>query len=305
MAGTTGAVELSRVRRSRIRTVPLGRKLAPFLVIAPPFLYMLVLYTIPMLAMLFYSLGKTENYQFHLSWTFEQYQRFLVNPALRTLLVKSFKMATIVTVACLIMGYPVSYLLARMVSKRWQYPLLLLLIIPAWTSFVIRTYSWILVLGQSGLLNYVLQNWHIVSKPLDLVFNEFSVDVALIYTNLAWVILPIYVSLEKIDPSLLEAAESLGASAIQRFLRITFPLSLPGVVAGILMAFVPAISTYAIPVILGGTKGYMYGNLVQRQFLYLNWPFGAALSTIMLVLTFVILAVGSRFARLEELWLRP
>jgi spermidine/putrescine transport system permease protein len=88
-------------------------------------------------------------------------------------------------------------------------------------------------------------------------------------------------------------------------LRITFPLSLPGVVAGVLMAFVPAISTYAIPVILGGTKGYMYGNLVERQFLYLNWPFGAALSTIMLLLTFAILAIGGRFARLEELWLRP
>lgn len=294
---TPGSAALRRLARRR--------QLGVFAIWSPPFLYLLVLYIIPMLVMVLYSLGKTEHFKFQLTWTLEQYQRFVATRSYQLLLLKSLRIAILTTVLSLILSYPMAYFLARVVSKRWQYPLLLLLIIPSWTSFIIRTYSWILILGRYGLVNSALQALHLVQQPLSLAFNEFSVDVAILYVYLPWVIMPIYASLEKIDPTLLEAGEVLGAGPVQNFLRIVFPLSLPGVAAAILMSFVPAVGSYAIPMILGGRGGYMYGSLVNAQYKLFNWPLGAALSVIMLGMTLVMVGVSSRLVRLEELWIRP
>jgi spermidine/putrescine transport system permease protein len=178
----------------------------------------------------------------------------------------------------------------------------MMVVLPSWTSFIIRTYSWLLVLGDHGLINGALKALRIIDQPLDLSFNEFSVAVAIVYVSIPWMVLPIYVSLEKIDWSLVEAGQALGANWFELFWRIIGPLSFPGVVAGILMVFVPAISQFAIPQILGGNGGYMFGNLVNFQFLQLDWPYGAALSVVMLLISGLAIALAVRMSRLEALW---
>lgn len=281
------------------------RRLMMAAVVGPPFLYLLLFYVVPIVGMILYSFGVTETYEFRLTWTLAQYRRFLDTPQIQSLLLKSLRIAAIVTTLTLLIGYPVAFLLARVVPRRWQYPLMLLLVIPSWTSFIIRTYSWLLILGQQGLVNTGLQRLGLIAKPLPLAFNQFGVVVALTYIYLPWLIFPIYVALEKIDSALVEAGEVLGANRVQVFLRVIFPLSMPGVVAGVLIVFVPSVSEFAVPVIVGGTGGYMYGNLINFQFLSLNWPFGAALSAVMLAVTLALVAVGARFVRLEELWVEP
>jgi spermidine/putrescine transport system permease protein len=213
-------------------------------------------------------------------------------------------MALETTVITLVVSYPIAFILARMVPRRWQSVLLMMVVLPSWTSFIIRTYSWLLVLGDHGLVNDALISAGLVGEPLNLSFNEFSVAVALVYVSIPWMVLPIYVSLEKIDWSVVEAGQALGASNVQLFWRVVWPLSLPGVVAGVLMVFVPAISQFAIPQILGGNGGYMFGNLVNFQFLQLDWPFGAALSAVMLAVSGLAVLLAARLTRLEALWER-
>lgn len=271
-------------------------------VVGPPFLYLLLFYLVPLAGMVLYSFGAVHAYEFRLTGTLEQYQRFLGTPEIRRLLLKSLRIAGMVTGLTLLVGYPAAYVLARVVTRRWQYPLLLLLVIPSWTSFIIRTYSWLLILGQHGLVNSALQGLGLITQPLALAFNQLGVVVVLTYIYLPWLIFPIYVALEKIDPSLVEAGEILGANRLQVFARVILPLSMPGVVAGALIVFVPSVGEFAVPVIVGGTGGYMYGNLINFQFLALNWPFGAALAVVMLLVTLALVAAGTRLVRLEELW---
>ncbi len=292
-----GAVPALREKR-------LPGRLLTALVVGPPLLYLLFLYVVPMFGMLAFSFGSSDGVETRLTWELDQYERLFGSPAIMELLLKSLRMAAIVTLACLMIGFPIAYILARVVPKRYQYVLLLLLIIPSWTSFIVRTYSWILVLGNEGLVNATLQRARLVDEPVQLAFNEFAVIVALVYISLPWLVLPVYAALEKIDPALLEAGGSLGASRFQLFRRVIFPLSLPGVVAGLLLVFIPAISTFAVPVILGGTGGIMYASLINDYFLNFDWPFGAALATTMLILTLAAVALAARMIRLQTVWTR-
>jgi spermidine/putrescine transport system permease protein len=257
-----------------------------------------------MIGMLAYSFGRTEGFDTKLALDPSSYQRLFGTPEILELLGKSLRMAAVITAVCLVLGFPAAYVLARYVPKRYQYAILLLLLIPAWTSFIIRTYSWLLVLGNEGLINSGLRAAGLRDDPLQLAFNEFAVDIALVYINLPWLVLPIYVALEKIEPALLEAGSILGAGRLELFRRVVLPLSLPGVAAGVLLVFVPAISTFAVPEILGGTGGVMYANLINTYFLNFDWPFGAALATVMLVVTLMIVGIASRFVNLGQLWMR-
>lgn len=301
MSAATAAVVRARDGSSDDRW---RRRLGLFAVAGPPLLYLSVLYLVPLIGMLAYSFGHSDGFETNLGVDPAQYERLLGSTQILELLGKSLRMAAIVTVVCLAVGFPVAYILARYVPKRYQYVLLLLLLIPAWTSFVVRTYSWLLVLGNDGLVNAGLTSAGVVDQPLQLAFNEFAVDLTLVYINLPWLILPVYAALEKIDPVLLEAGSILGASRWNLFRRIVLPLALPGVAAGVLLVFVPAISTFAVPEILGGTGGVMYANLINTYFLNFDWPFGAALATVMLAITLLIVAVASRFIRLGEIWTR-
>jgi spermidine/putrescine transport system permease protein len=272
-------------------------------VAAPPILYLVVLYVAPLGAMLIYSLGRPVGVDAEITGDLDQYGRIFGTPAVLELLGRSLRTAAIVTAACVGLAFPVAYILARIVPRRYQWSLLLLLLIPAWSSFIVRTYSWLLILGNEGLVNSGLGSVGIEPQT-QLVFNQFAVIVTLIGINLPWAVLPMYVAIEKIQPSLFEAGAVLGASRLYLLRRVVLPLALPGVVAAVLFVFVPAISTFAVPEILGGTSGTLYASLVSDSFQAFNWPFGAALSTVMLAVTLLIVALSAKLVRFDEIWTR-
>jgi spermidine/putrescine transport system permease protein len=203
------------------------------------------------------------------------------------------------TVICLVLGYPVAYVLAR--AGRWKNFLLFLVVLPFWTSFLVRTFAMIFLLRDTGLINSWLVQVGV--DPISMLYTPFAVMVGLVYGFLPFMILPIYASLEKLDLSLLEAAEVLGAKPAERFRRVTLPLSMPGVVAGCLLVFIPALGSFLTSDLLGGAKQMMVGNLVQNQFSAArNWPFGSAASFIVmaLVLAAVMLYLKVKDREQEE-----
>jgi len=273
------------------------------LFLLPPGLYILLFFVLPILVMGTYSFGCIDSsYRIHVTGSLQQYLHFWTTPVYPRLLLKSLRMAAEVTLLCFLLGYPTAFLLAWVVRKRWRNFLLACLLLPSWTNLLIRTYAWLIVLGENGLINYTLTRLRIVQEPLSLLFNNTAVVTALICVYLPWMVLPIYTSLEKIDRALLEAASNLGAGALQLFRRIIFPLSVPGVVAGALVVFVPAIGTYLTPMILGGTRGVMYANAINNQFQILNWPFGSAMAMILLVIVLGGLSIYFRFFRIEDIF---
>lgn len=202
---------------------------------------------------------------------------------------RSVWMALATTVLCALLGYPVAYTIARRVPPRWKSACLLLVVIPFWTSFLIRTYAWIVLLRTEGVVDTVLLNLHIVHEPFRLLYTPFAVFIGLVYGELPFMILPLYVVLEKIDKSLLEAAHDLGAGAARTFLKVTLPLSAPGLVAGTVLVFIPSIGAFITPDLLGGARTMMVGNLIQNQFAMVrDQPFGSAVA---FLLTFVVLAL--------------
>jgi spermidine/putrescine transport system permease protein len=224
-------------------------------------------------------------------------------PIYTILLVKSLLMALIATTAIVLIAYPMAYFLAFRVTKHkvlW----LILITLPFWTSYLLRVFAWKVILGYNGVLNSGLISLGIISEPLGfLLYNPSSVIITLVHAWLAFAILPIYVSLEKIDRSLLEAAADLGDSGFERFMRVTLPLSLPGVVSAALLVFIPTVGDYITPAQVGGSSGIMIGTLIQSQFGKANnWPLGSALSIVtMLAVTalvcLVLWAIGYRKIR--------
>src|SRR6185436_11307401 len=191
--------------------------------------------------------------------------------------------AGLATAACLLLGYPVAWIIAR--SRRHRGLLLLLIVLPFWTSFLVRTFAMIFLLRDSGLVNSLLLAAGLIRAPLPLLYTPFAVLLGLVYGFLPFMNLPIYASLEKLDPTLLEAAETLGAPPLAGFRRITLPLSLPGVVAGCFLVFIPAMGSFLTSDLLGGAKELMVGNLIQNQFAAArNWPFGSAASFVVTAL---------------------
>ena len=202
---------------------------------------------------------------------------------------RSVWMALATTALCALLGYPVAYTIARRVPARWKSACLLLVVIPFWTSFLIRTYAWIVLLRTEGVVNTVLLDLHVIHDPLRLLYTPFAVFIGLVYGELPFMILPLYVVLEKIDKSLLEAAHDLGAGALRTFLKVTLPLSAPGLVAGTVLVFIPSIGAFITPDLLGGARTMMVGNLIQNQFAMVrDQPFGSAVA---FLLTFVVLAL--------------
>lgn len=202
---------------------------------------------------------------------------------------RSLWMALATTALCALAGYPVAYTIARHVPARWKSALLLLVVIPFWTSFLIRTYAWIVILRTEGVVNSTLMSLHVIHEPLRLLYTPLAVFIGLVYGELPFMILPLYVVLEKMDKSLLEAAEDLGAGRWRTFFRVTLPLSMPGLVAGTVLVFIPSIGAFITPDLLGGARSMMVGNLIQNQFAMVrDQPFGSAVA---FLLTFVVLAL--------------
>ncbi|MFL6277232.1 MAG: ABC transporter permease [Blastocatellia bacterium] len=200
--------------------------------------------------------------------------------------------ATATTALCLIASYPVAYYLALRAGQRWKRLLLVLTVIPFWTSFLIRTYAWMLLLRSEGVINSLLLHTGLIHEPLKLLYNDFAVLVGQVYGELPFMILPIYVALERLDTRLLEAAQDLGANRFWTFIKVTLPLSRPGLIAGIVLVFIPSLGAFITPDLLGGAKSIMVGNLIQNQFAQLNQPFGSALSLLLTAAVLLLLALA-------------
>lgn len=196
------------------------------------------------------------------------------------------------TVLCAVVSYPVAYYLALRAPERWKRPLLVLTVIPFWTSFLIRTYAWILLLRSEGVINSALMGTGLISSPLKLLYSDFAVLVGQVYGELPFMILPIYVALDRLDVRLLEAARDLGANRFWTFVKVTLPLSRAGLIAGTVLVFIPSLGAFITPDLLGGAKSVMIGNLVQNQFAQLNQPFGSALSLILTAAVLLLLAIA-------------
>lgn len=218
----------------------------------------------------------------------EQFARFF-QPLYLRILWRSVVLATLSTAACLLVGYPAAYAIAS-TKPKMSSMLILLFVIPMWMNFLLRTYAWITLLGRNGVLN---KAFHLIGLgPFDMMYNQGAILMGMIYNFLPFMVLPIYTILQKMDRSYLEAAQDLGASPATAFLKVTLPLSLPGIYSGILMCFIPALSTFVISSLLGGNKYYLVGNIIEQQFrLTGNWAFGSAIAVVLIVILIVMLFV--------------
>jgi spermidine/putrescine transport system permease protein len=209
-------------------------------------------------------------------WTVESYTRFF-DPLYGVILLRSFAMAAVSTAICALLGFPLALFISRAGSRKSLY--LQLVILPFWTSFLVRTYAWLFLLRDTGLINTLLQHFGIIHAPLPMLYNDGAVLLGLVYGYLPFMVLPIFAILEKLDPALLEAAADLGAKPFRALMRVTLPLAKPGLLAGSILVFIPCLGAYLTPDLMGGGKTVMIGNLVQNQFTTArDWPFGAAAS---------------------------
>jgi spermidine/putrescine transport system permease protein len=230
-------------------------------------------------------------------FTSESYGRVL-DPLYGAIVWRSVWIAAVSTVICLILGFPMAWYLSR--AGRRKTLLLNLVMLPFWTSFLIRTYAWMFLLRDTGLINSALQGLHLIREPLPLLFNDGAVILGLVYGYLPFMILPLYAALEKLDPSLVESAGDLGARPLTAIWKIAVPLSRPGMIAGCVLVFIPCLGSYLTPDLMGGGKTVMLGNLVQNQFTTArDWPFGAAVSLLIMVLVLIVTrSIGRKSAEL-------
>lgn len=235
-------------------------------------------------------LSHDENHLMMLPLTLNNYIN-LNNPIYLRIFEKSFIVAGFATFCCLILGYPFAFIIARMQS-RMKSILLLLVIIPFWTSSLIRSYALIAIIKAKGLLNTLLIAMGLIHQPLPILFTNTAVMIGLIYNLLPFMILPILTNVERLDDRLIDAARDLGANRFTTFRRVIIPLTMPGIIAGCILVFLPAMTIFYIPDILGGAKSILLGNLIQNQFLIAeNWPMGSAVSTVLTILLATLIGV--------------
>lgn len=283
-------------------------RLSRHLISAPPLVYLLLFFGIPTLIMVvasfrlpgdFGGLAPLRDEAGGWNLGLDSYARIFDDTLYAWLFLKSFLYALVTAVACLLLAYPLALLIARAPGRRRDL-LVLLVILPFWSNFLIRVYAWMIILGPESFLvrglNAVLGS--VGLGPVELLFTPFAVLVGLVYVHLPFMVLPLYANLEKHDPALLDAAQDLGAGAWSRFWQVTFPLSLPGVYAGAALVFIPAFGIFAIPDLLGGTRGIMIGNVIKQQFLDTrDWPFGSVLSMLLTVAAVALAGAAALFAR--------
>jgi spermidine/putrescine transport system permease protein len=263
------------------------------LLLLPCLAVLAALFVVPQALMLAASLWQRSPYGGLVrEWTLANYAR-AADPLYAWILARSFGLALFTTLVCLAVGWPVAYWLGLRVPKRHRNALLALVILPFWTSFLVRLYAWVFLLRQEGLVNLGLAGLGL--PPLPLLYNDFAVMLGQVYGELPFMILPLYASIEKLDRSLLEAAADLGATPSRRLFRVTLPLTAPGVTAGCLLVFIPSLGAFLAPDLLGGGRTAYVGNLVQSQFAVArDMPFGAAAS---FLLTLAVLALLWLFRR--------
>jgi len=256
--------------------------------LAPALAVMAVGLAAPLLLMALTSLKSQNGISFSEGWTLAQYGQVLGRASYRSLFLRSVLISGAVTLVTVGLAYPMAYFVAF--HARHKFIWLVALTIPFWTSYLLRVFAWKIILGFNGVINSGLMRLHLIGQPLEfLLYNPFAVVVTLAHAWAAFAILPIYVSLEKIDRSLLEAASDLGDSRLRRFLRVTLPLSMPGVMGAAILIFVPTTGDFVTPQLVGGPAGSMIANVIETQFNAVgNWPLGAALSLVSMAMVGVL-----------------
>ena len=279
-------------------------------VILIPYLWLLVFFLAPFLIVLkisfaeiliaqppYSSLWEMTDTTLQISLNLENYLLLIEDDLYWRAYLNSLKIASISTLLTLLVGYPVAYGMAR-TPKDWRLPLLMLVILPFWTSFLIRVYAWIGILKKEGLLNLLLMNMGVINEPLTILNTDVAVYIGIIYSYLPFMILPLYATLEKMDPALLEAASDLGSRPIKAFWVITLPLSLPGIVAGCFLVFIPAVGEFVIPDLLGGSGTLMIGKTLWSEFFNnRDWPLSSAVAVILLLMLVIPIML---FQRMQE-----
>ncbi|MBI3222997.1 MAG: ABC transporter permease [Nitrosomonadales bacterium] len=281
-------------------------RLTKWLVSAPPLIFLLLFFAAPGLIMVLASFRYPGEFgglaplvadpgTLH-GLTLETYRFFFSDFIYTEIFLKSLLVALATTLICLVMAYPLALLIARS-PKRRRDLMVLLVILPFASNFLIRIYAWMILLGPQAALSLMLNGLLGLFgvAPVHLLFSPFAVLVAMVYVHLPFMVLPLYTNLERHDPALLDAAQDLGASAWQRFWRVTFPLSLPGIFSGSVLVFIPVLGMFAIPDILGGTRDMLIGNLIKEQFLGTrDWPFGSTLSIMLTLAVLLCVWIAAR-----------
>src|SRR5215831_3207834 len=261
----------------------------------PAFLWLLLWLGLPLFIILAFSLAHREAYgTVQLGLHFQSYLRAF-DSLYVTIYLRSLVLSAVTTVLCLILAFPVAYFIALQKSSMMKNLLLFLMTLPFWTSFLIRTYAWIIILRAEGLINGWLMNWGVIRAPLNLLYNNFAILVGLVYGELPFMILPLYTVLDRMNKSLLEASADLGCSPFKTFFRVLVPLSRSGIWAGTILVFIPSLGAFVTPDLLGGAKSMMVGNLIQSQFAVVrDQPFGSAVAFLLTAVILTLLAVSYR-----------
>lgn len=261
----------------------------------PYIVWSIIFIIIPLIIVLFYSFTTSNGtgYSFSLDNFHRLFSKQYLNIFTRSLII-----AAISTFLCLLIGYPVAYIISKMAPNKGSL-LVMLFILPMWMNFLLRTYAWLPILGKNGIINSFLYNFGI--GPISFLYNDGAVLLGMIYNFLPFMILPIYTILSKMDHDLINAAKDLGATRFTVFKKIIFPLSLPGVMSGITMVFMPAVSTFVISSLLGGGQYMLLGNLIEQQFITMgNKNFGSAISIIMMIIILISMAIMNRFGGTDK-----
>ncbi len=272
-----------------------------WLTLVPMYLFTLVFVLGPLVYMIVLSfMTQAEVWGVVPEFTLKNY-RDILEPVYLATFWESLKLALLSTVLVIVIGYPFGYFMAKLTAK-WKKRTMLLLMIPFWISSLIRLYGWIIIFRAGGVFDQLLMALHITEKPLKLLYTYPAVVVGMVYALLPFMIFAVYSSAEKLDFSLVEAARDLGASPMKAFLTVSFKLTLPGLLSGVVLTFVPSMGLFFIADILGGNKVVLVGNLIQEQLMKArNWPFAAALSVVLLLLTSLVLFLYRKFSGVKDL----
>lgn len=267
----------------------------------PVSLWMILFVTIPLLYIIFISFMKRGVFGDVVYELSAESYKAIMDPIYFSVIVKSFRVAVRTTILCLLFGYPLAYFIATRRPETAS-KLIMLLMIPFWTNGMMRLNAWMLFFQVNGPVNYVLTHLNIVEKPIMFLYTDWLVNIGLFTNMLPFAVLPMYSSIEKLQKSLLEASYDLGANRVKTFLKVTLPLTFPGIFSAIILTFIPALGTYTVTDMLGGGKVLYIGNIIKNQFgATRNWPLGAALSVLLLLITALLIFIYSRFAGIEDM----
>jgi len=270
--------------------------------IYPALIWFFIFFILPLSIIFIYSF--TTDYLFagkQVTFTLGNFLNIFQKKHYLIILLRSLKISLITTIFSIIFSYPIAYFLAK--RTRFDKALIILLMIPFWINYLIRIFAWKLILSENGIINQMLAGLHVIQEPLKMLYSQTAVILGLIYTYTPMMVLPLYATILKIDDSLVEAARDLGASPIQAFFDVIFKLSFTGIFAGTLLVFIPALGSFAIPIILGGTDSVMIGNMIENQFYHVgDWNFGSAFTISLAVLSIVLVLFYSRIFGIESIY---